>query len=83
LGKDQIQQLILEAKQGNQLAFNQLLNEYWDQIYHFHLSRNVDPFDAEDLCIQTFAKAFDKLGSLRLQFSIQYLAHHHLKKLTH
>jgi RNA polymerase sigma factor (sigma-70 family) len=61
LGKDQIQQLILEAKQGNQLAFNQLLNEYWDQVYHFHLSRKVDPFDAEDLCIQTFAKAFDKL----------------------
>ena len=61
MGKDQIQQLILEAKQGNQLAFNQLLNEYWDQVYHFHLSRNVDPFDAEDICIQTFAKAFDKL----------------------
>ena len=61
MGKDQIQQLILEAKQGNQLAFNQLLNEYWDQVYHFQLSRKVDPFDAEDLCIQTFAKAFDKL----------------------
>ena len=58
---DQIQQLILEAKQGSQLAFNQLLNEYWDQVYHFQLSRNIDPFDAEDLCVQTFAKAFDKL----------------------
>ncbi|MDA0843834.1 MAG: sigma-70 family RNA polymerase sigma factor [Bacteroidetes bacterium] len=66
--QEKLQYHILEAQSGNQLAFNAILNEFWDQVYHFQLSRNIDPFDAEDICIQTFAKAFDKLATYNSEY---------------
>jgi len=38
-----------------------LLDTYWSGVYGFQLKRTENENDAEDITIQTFAKAFDKL----------------------
>lgn len=53
--------LITEAKAGKQAAYKALLNLYWNDIFTFQLSRVNDENQAEDITIQTFSKAFDKL----------------------
>ena len=54
---------IAKAKNGNQIAFSQLLDYYWNDVYGFQLLRTKNENDAEDISIQTFAKAFDKISS--------------------
>jgi RNA polymerase sigma-70 factor (ECF subfamily) len=49
------------AIQGKQNAYRYLLDKYWDDIYRFQKSRINNQNDAEDITIQTFAKAFDYL----------------------
>ncbi len=56
-----IQQQILEAKEGKQTAFNFLLNHYWKDVYQFQLKRTGNEFEAEDITIQSFSKAFQKI----------------------
>jgi RNA polymerase sigma-70 factor (ECF subfamily) len=52
---------IQKAKMGNQAAFNFLLNSFWNDVYGFQLKRVQNENDAEDITIQTFSKAFDKI----------------------
>jgi len=52
---------IQKALQGEQSAYKFLLNRYWDDVYRFQKSRINNQNDAEDITIQTFAKAFDNL----------------------
>ncbi|UOY07479.1 sigma-70 family RNA polymerase sigma factor [Muricauda sp. SCSIO 64092] len=52
---------IAKAKSGNQIAFSQLLDRFWNDVYGFQLLRTKNENDAEDISIQTFAKAFDKI----------------------
>lgn len=54
---------IQEAKKGNQKAFNFLLNSYWKEVYYYQLNKCKDEDEAEDITIQTFARAFDKIAS--------------------
>ncbi|MEM1258549.1 MAG: sigma-70 family RNA polymerase sigma factor [Bacteroidota bacterium] len=54
---------IAKAKKGNQIAFSQLLDHFWNDVYGFQLLRTKSENDAEDISIQTFAKAFDKISS--------------------
>ena len=54
---------IAKAKEGNQIAFSQLLDRFWNDVYGFQLMRTKNENDAEDISIQTFAKAFDKIGT--------------------
>lgn len=54
---------IAKAKEGNQKAFSQLLDRYWSEVYGFQLGRTRNENDAEDITIQTFARAFDKIDS--------------------
>ena len=54
---------ISKAKKGNQIAFSQLLDHFWNDVYGFQLLRTKNENDAEDISIQTFAKAFDKISS--------------------
>lgn len=61
--KDNILSQIQKAKQGNQSAYNFLLNTYWNEVYKFQLNRTKDEYDAEEITIQTFSKAFDKLDT--------------------
>lgn len=55
--------LIVQAKKGDQKAFNDLLNIYWKDVYHFQLNKCQNEDEAEDITIKAFAKAFDKIES--------------------
>jgi len=57
----EVQDIIARAKKGNQIAFSQLLDRFWNDVYGFQLLRTQNENDAEDISIQTFAKAFDKI----------------------
>ncbi|WP_442267775.1 RNA polymerase sigma factor [Tenacibaculum sp. ZS6-P6] len=52
---------IEQAKKGNQVAFNHLLDFYWGSVYGYQLKNTGNENDAEDITIQTFAKAFNKI----------------------
>ncbi len=56
-----IEKHIKEALEGKQSAFDYLLNRYWNDVFRFQKSRINNQNDAEDITIQTFAKAFDNL----------------------
>ena len=66
---DQLEAFIEDAKKGNQVAFTALLDIYWSEVYHFILKRTENETDAEDISIETFAKAFDKLTSYNNDFA--------------
>ena len=51
------------AKENNQNAFSFLLNLYWDDVYKFQLKRTNNEIDAEDITIESFAKAFEKINT--------------------
>lgn len=55
--------IIIKAKTGNQIAFSTLLDTFWNDVYGFQLKRTKNENDAEDITIQTFSKAFDKIES--------------------
>jgi len=59
--KAKLQEIIAKAKAGNQIAFSALLDTFWNDVYSFQLQRTKNENDAEDISIQTFSKAFDKL----------------------
>ena len=65
----EIKELIKKAQKGNQSAFTSLLDVYWSEVYHFILKRTENETDAEDISIETFAKAFDKLASYKDEFA--------------
>jgi RNA polymerase sigma factor (sigma-70 family) len=56
-------QLVLAAIDGNQKAYETLMNRYRHSVYHamFKMVNNRD--DADDLTIEAFGKAFNKLPS--------------------
>jgi RNA polymerase sigma-70 factor (ECF subfamily) len=58
---DELLQAIQKAKEGNQLAFNILLDSFWNSVHRFQLKKYQNDNDAEDITIQTFSKAFDKI----------------------
>ncbi len=45
------------------MAFSNLLDTFWNDVYRFQLARTKNENDAEDISIQTFAKAFDKIST--------------------
>jgi RNA polymerase sigma-70 factor (ECF subfamily) len=57
----QLESSILKAKKGNQTAFKYLLDSFWLDVYKYQLKRTNSENDAEDIAIQTFSKAFDKI----------------------
>lgn len=61
IDKTKIESHILKAKEGNQSSFRFLLNTFWGDVYNYQLKRTRSENDAEDIAIQTFSKAFDKI----------------------
>ncbi|EAR00704.1 RNA polymerase sigma factor [Maribacter sp. HTCC2170] len=61
--KNKILDTIKKAKLGNQIAFSSLLDTFWNDVYGFQLKRTENENDAEDITIQTFSKAFDKINT--------------------
>ena len=57
----EINEAIKRAKQNDQKAFNFLLDTFWDNVYGFQLKRIQNENDAEDITIQTFSRAFDRI----------------------
>lgn len=56
-----LHQHIEQAKAGQQAAYKYLLDTFWTDVYAFQLKRTRNEYDAEEVTIQTFSKAFDKL----------------------
>lgn len=63
IDKENILNYIRKAKNGEQAAFNFLLDYYWNDVYNFQLKRVKDEYEAEDITIESFSKAFDKIKS--------------------
>lgn len=63
-----IQSNIEKAKNGDQVAFTFLLDFYWNEVYGFMLKRTENEHNTDDIVIETFAKAFDKLNSYNPEF---------------
>ena len=59
---------ISKAKDGNQAAFRFLLDTYWANVFNYQLKRTKSENDAEDITIQTFSKAFDKIHTFNDQY---------------
>lgn len=64
----EINEFIKLAQKGNQKAFKKLLDHYWSEVYSFTLKRTENETDAEDITIETFAKAFDKITKYNSEF---------------
>ena len=63
IADEALKEKINKAKAGNQIAFSFLLDTFWNYVYHFQLERTKNENDAEDIAIQTFSKAFDKINT--------------------
>ncbi len=59
------EQLINAAKEGKQSAYKELLHRYWSDIFRFLNSKTNNENETEDIVIETFAKAFDKIASYK------------------
>ncbi|QYS90445.1 sigma-70 family RNA polymerase sigma factor [Flavobacterium covae] len=64
----EIKKHIEKAIKGDQVAFTYLLDKYWNEVYAFMLQRTENETDAEDITIETFSKAFDKINSYNSEF---------------
>lgn len=68
INSERIQQKIEKAKKGDQVAFTFLLDFYWNEVYNFMLKRTQNETDTEDIVIETFAKAFDRIASYNPEY---------------
>ncbi|WP_346882745.1 sigma-70 family RNA polymerase sigma factor [uncultured Algibacter sp.] len=67
----EIEEAIKRAKTNDQKAFNYLLDQFWDDVYGFQLKRTQNENDAEDITIQTFSKAFDKIETFDTNYTFK------------
>jgi len=68
LAPENISKTIQNAKSGQQLAYSNLLDTFWNDVYSFQLLRTKNELEAEDITIETFSKAFDKINSYKEEF---------------
>lgn len=61
LSPEEILLVIAKAKSGDQKAYKQLLDHCWNMVFGFQIKRVHNESDAEDITIEAFAKAFDKI----------------------
>ncbi|MBQ0733475.1 RNA polymerase sigma factor [Aquimarina celericrescens] len=62
---------ISKAKDGNQASFNYLLDTFWNEVYNFQLKRTRDEYEAEDITIQSFSRAFDKIDTFKEEYNFK------------
>lgn len=67
----ELNEAIENAKNNNQAAFKFLLDYFWNDVYGFQLKRTNNESDAEDITIETFSKAFDKLDSYNPDYNFK------------
>lgn len=61
--------LVDQAKKGDEKAFACLMNRYRDSVFFMLLKMVNNPFDAEDLTIEAFGKAFRNIESYTPKFA--------------
>lgn len=61
--------LVELAKNEDQKAFADLLKRYRKPVYHLVLKMVKNPYDAEDLTIESFSKAFKNLHKFNPEFT--------------
>ena len=66
--QEKILKNIQKAKLGDQVAFTFLLDFYWNEVYGYMLKRTENETDTDDIVIETFAKAFDKISMYNPEF---------------
>ena len=66
-----IQDQICLAKNNDQNAFSFLLETFWKDVYCFQLKRTNNKSSAEDITIESFAKAFEKINSYNAKYSFK------------
>ena len=59
------------AKENNQNAFSYLMNCFWDDVYNYQLKRTGNEIDSEDITIESFAKAFNKISSFDSKYEFK------------
>ena len=64
-----IQNNIEKAQKGDQIAFTFLLDFYWNEVYGFMIKRIENETDTEDIVIETFSKAFDKIATYNAEYA--------------
>lgn len=64
-------ELIQKAKANNQQAFNTLFDMLWDDVYAFLFKKTLHHQTAEELSVETFAKAFDRLDTYNATYSFK------------
>ena len=57
--------LVEKAKEGNEGAFNFLMNKYYPRVYASLFSFTKSKEDSEDLAQQTFVKVWQQIQSFR------------------
>lgn len=58
-------EIVKKALNGEEKAYADLLDKYYDSIYFLLLKKTNSEFDAEDLTMETFGKAFNSLHQYR------------------
>jgi RNA polymerase sigma factor (sigma-70 family) len=61
--------LVVKAREGNQKAYADLMHRYKDSIYFMVLKMVNNKEDANDLTVETFAKAFEKLDKYQPDYA--------------
>jgi RNA polymerase sigma-70 factor (ECF subfamily) len=61
--------LVNRAREGDEKAFASLMNRYRDSIYYMLLKMVNNPYDAEDLTIEAFGKAFRNIETYTPKFA--------------
>ncbi|MDX1470516.1 MAG: sigma-70 family RNA polymerase sigma factor [Flavobacteriaceae bacterium] len=67
----ELDQAIEKAKTKDQSAFSFLLDKFWNDVYGFQLKRTQNENDAEDITIQTFSRAFDKIDTYNSEYNFK------------
>ncbi len=67
----EINDYIKRAKNGDQKAFKYLLDTYWDDVFRFQQSLIKNSDEAEDITLETFAKAFEKIHTFNEKYAFK------------
>lgn len=71
MSNNEIQNTIVEAKNGNQWAYTELLNLYWNDVFRFISAKCNTDYETEDLTIKSFSRAFDKIHLYDSQYTFK------------
>lgn len=66
-----LQNIIEQAKKGSQTAYKILLNLYWADVFRFLNAKCSNDYEAEDITIKTFSRAFDKIALYDEKYSFR------------